>query len=147
MTTQGLRLAATRLAALHQDDRAWLLAQLPIEQASALRDLLGSRHLKQWAAALGEGIDTLTLPVAPSVKASPKSLPLALKELGVAWQALWLAANHPEDVADRIDGMETWRARRLMEDTQRFEGVLPSGLREALVQWPAARAQSFAEVL
>lgn len=147
MSTQGLRLAATRLAPLHQDDRAWLLAQLPIEQASALRDLLGSSHLKQWAAALREGINTVTLPVAPSVKAASKSLPPALKELGVGWQALWLAANHPEDIADRTDGMETWRACRLMEDTQRFEGVLPSGLREALVQWPVARAQSFTEVL
>jgi hypothetical protein len=146
MSTQGLRLAATRLAALHQDDRAWLLAQLPIGQAAALRELLGSPELKQWATKLGGGMEALTLPNEPAAKASTKALPPAVKELGVSWQALWLAANHPEDITERVEGMEIWRARRVIEDSQRFEASLPTGLRAALLQWPA-RAKSFAEML
>lgn len=147
MSTQGLRLAAARLAALHPDDRAWLLAQLPTTEAVALRELLGSPHLKQWAATLGDGVGTLTLPEAASAKVESKTLPSALKDLSVDWQALWLAANHPDDAEEYVDGMETWRARRLVEEAQRHQAALPPALREALTQWPNARAKSFAEML
>jgi len=147
MNQQGLRMAAARLAALHPGDRSWLLEQLPAAHAKALKELLSSGELKQWAAQLGGALTTIPPAAASEAPAMPAPLPSALKSVGPAWVALWLTANAPDALDDHLEGMETWRARRVADEMARFGKPLPPALREALQRWPERQPDSFAEVL
>ena len=148
MNTQGLRLAAARLAALHPGDRAWLLKQLPAEHARALQGVLRSPQLKRWGAQLGE----LDLPApatavteAETASAQPP-LPTALKQADPAWIALWLAAQQAEDQDYDLETLGLTRVRKVREEAARLTQPLPPSLRAALAQWPG-KTSSFAEWL
>ncbi|NII74890.1 hypothetical protein FHW84_003487 [Dyella sp. SG562] len=148
MNTQGLRIAAARLAALHPGDRAWLLKQLPVEHARALQRVLRSPELKRWSGQLGE----LEIP-APAIAAAETeatvtqaALPAALKQVDPAWIALWLAAHQPEDRDVDLDSLGVTRARKVREEAARLIQPLSPSLRAALAQWPG-KAGSFAEWL
>lgn len=148
MNSQGLRMAAARLVALHPGDRTWLLQQLPAEQARALQKLLRSPELKRWTGQLRE----LEIP-APAIAATEvdatmaqASLPAALKQTDPVWIALWLAAHAPEEQEYDLESLGMTRARKVREEAARLAQPLPPSLRAALAQWPS-RTGSFAEWL
>jgi hypothetical protein len=153
MIKQGLRMAAARLASLHSSDRAWLLKQLPAEQARQLRELLRAPELKRWQACrLGEIelAEPEASPVAessaPTAAPAPAPLPSELKELDAEWLALWLAARSTSEQKPVLDGLAGARARQVNEQLARSRSPLPPGLRDALRSWPA-RPSTFAEFL
>jgi len=148
MNTQGLRLAAARLAALHPGDRAWLLEQLPAEHARALREVLRSPQLKRWGAQLGEldiPAPAMAATAAETTVAQPP-LPVALKQAEPAWIALWLAAQQAEARDYDLESLGMTRARKVREEAARLTQPLPPSLRAALAQWPG-KTGSFAEWL
>lgn len=148
MNSQGLRMAAARLASLHPTDRAWLLRQLPAVQARALQEVLCAPELKRWNGRLGEL--EIPPPALAAVEADtpvpPTALPAGLRQADPAWIALWLAAHAPKDAEYDIEDLGPSRARKVREAAASLPRSLPPSLRDALAQWPG-QASAFAEWL
>lgn len=138
MNPQGLRMAAVRLAAIHPDDRQWLLAQLMPQQAVALRELLQDPELRQFATRLGTSLAAMPEAHAAMSTEPVEPLPAQVKALAPAWMALWLSVHASGDMEHRLHDMEPWRARRVLDEAGRFAQPLPPALAEALAQWGQA---------
>lgn len=140
MNSQGLRVAAVKLASLHPADREWLLGKLQVSQSSAVRALLKRRELRRLARQVHE-LPTLPLPKkpvdAPTVFVASSS---RLDALGPAWAALWLSTAEPGELDHYLAQVDLSRSQRTIEASRKFNGSLPPKLAAAVAAWAATDA-------
>lgn len=136
MSAQGSRKAALALAAMHPQDRRWMLARLPSEWCRTLAPLVDEAssqlvidpEMLQWA--LGD-IDT-----APSAELpTPDVLVAALDRLGDGWAARVLALAAPDHVEVYLVGCDKRRRDAIRQELATLPKALPTGLTAAMTRF------------
>ncbi|MET4674933.1 MULTISPECIES: hypothetical protein [unclassified Luteibacter] len=141
MMTPGTRYAALRLARLHPDDRAWLLARLPAEVAEATHALLRMPG----AARLAEAARHLEPPACASIAPEPTPVPVtaslalplqALATLDDDWVSLWLTAHDGDAMERYLVEVDVPRCQRVLTAAAKRPAPLPPRLAATLTRWP-----------
>lgn len=136
MSAQGNRKAALALAAMHPQDRRWMLARLPSEWCRTLAPLVDEARsqlvvdpeLLQWA--LGD-IDTASSAELPT----PDVLVAALDRLGDGWAARVLALAAPDHVEVYLAGCDKRRSDAIRQELAVLPKTFPASLTAAMTRF------------
>lgn len=130
--TAALRLAAARLVALHKDDRAWLLAQLPASDAARLRRVMASPDLAR-ISMHGSVLDTQRL---KAETRKPVDRPwIVLDGMDAEWTALVLGTLDAASQENYLAGAPEKHAADVGHVLARLPSVLPPRLRAVVGAW------------
>ncbi len=135
MNPAGSRKAALALAAMHPDDRRWMLAKLPARAQATLAPLireagrlLGDRP-GLLSSALADEPDQAPVEVPP-----PDQLIVRLNQCSPAWAARMLAAAAPDHVEIYLAACERACAEAVRRELAGLPEPLPSALAAALAR-------------
>jgi hypothetical protein len=133
MNLRGARKAALALAAMHPQDRRWMLAQLPAGWRSMLSPMIreAKHHATQdqelLQAMLADEPANLLREIPP-----PDVLIVVLDRLSPVWAARVIAGGAPDHAEIYLASCEEARANSIRYELQRMPNPMPAGLVDAL---------------
>ena len=135
--TATLRLAAARLVALHKDDCAWLLAQLPAADAARLRRVMASPDLAR-VSMHGPVLDTRRLKA--ETRKSMDRPWVALDGMDAEWTALVLSTLDAPSQENYLSSAPEKQASEVGHVLARLPSVLPPRLRATVGAWHESKS-------
>lgn len=142
MSGVGLRKAALTLAALHPEDRSWLIDRLRPTWRKDVRRLIGeipARNISD-TGLVREAIQSSERDLAPDPPA-PDRLMQGLQGLSPSWCARVLAACAPDHVEMVIANRAAGEADLIRTELMVLPSAFPSKLAEALAHLVRARCE------
>lgn len=141
MSGTGMRRAALALAALHPDDRSWLLERLRPSWRYDLRRLIGQIHVKYVSSAdlVHEAIQASKKEAPPETPA-PDRLLKGMQGLSPIWCARVLAACAPDHTEMVLAHREASDADLIRSELMALPAIFPPKLAAAMADLIRTRA-------
>lgn len=133
MNLKGVRKAALALAAMHPQDRRWMLAQMPSGWRSMLNPML--REARHHATQDQELLQAMLADEPANLSSevpSPDVLIVVLDRLSAAWAARVIAGGAPDHAEIYLASCDEARAHSIRFELQRLPNPFPVGLADAL---------------